>query len=159
MANTVRNSILNDIKEAKYYTIMFDCTPHVSHSEQISQVIRYVKKCGDMCEIKETFMDFIEISGKTGEYISQRIVEQLTLDGLDIGQCGQFYDNGSNMASNYNGVQARIAEMNHLAEFVPCLAHSLNLVGVHFASSCPEVVNLFGIIQKVFCFFVGSTTR
>lgn len=160
MANSVRNKILNDIKEAKYYTIMFDCTPDVSHTEQMSQVIRYVKQCGDVCEIKESFIDFLEVGGKTGEYISQRIMEKLTLDGLDIGHCrGQSYDNGSNMASTYKGVQARITEVNRLAEFVPCLAHSLNLVGVHSASSCPEAVSLFGIVQKVFVFFVSSTTR
>lgn len=160
MAKTVRKSILNDIKEAKYYTIMFDCTPDVSHKEQMSQVIRYIKKTGDVCEIKESFIDFIEVAGKTGEYICQQIIEKLTVDGLDIKQCrGQSYDNGANMAGTYNGVQARIAAINDLAEFVPCLAHSLNLVGVHSASSCPEAINLFGLIQKVFCFFVGSTTR
>lgn len=160
MAKTVRNSILNDIKEAKYYTIMFDCTPDVSHTEQMSQVIRYVKRTGDVCEIKESFIDFIEVAGKTGEDICQQILEKLAIDDLDIGQCrGQSYDNGSNMAGIYKGVQARIAERNALAKFVPCLAHSLNLVGVHSASSCQEAVNLFGLIQKVYCFFVGSTTR
>ncbi|CAH1102310.1 unnamed protein product [Psylliodes chrysocephalus] len=63
------------------------------------------------------------------------------------------------MAGTYNGVQARITKRNGLAEFVPCLTHSLNLVGVHFPSSCQEAINLFRLIQKVFCFFVGSTTR
>ncbi|GBP94098.1 Zinc finger MYM-type protein 1 [Eumeta japonica] len=149
MAKTVKNSILNDIKEAKYYTIMFDCTPDVSHTEQMSQVIRYVKRTGDACEIKESFIDFIEVAGKTGEDICQQILEKLAVDDLDIGQCrGQSYDNGSNMASIHKGVQARIAERNELAEFVPCLAHSLNLVGVHSASSCQEAINLFGLIQK-----------
>ncbi|VEN56975.1 unnamed protein product [Callosobruchus maculatus] len=160
MAKTVRNSILNDIKEAKYYTIMFDCTPDVSHTEQMSQVIRYVKKTGNVCEIKESFIDFIEVAGKTGEIICQQILEKLTVDALDIDQCrGQSYDNGSNMAGIYKGAQARIAERNELAEFVPCLAHSLNLVGVHSASSCQEAINLFGLIQKVYTFFVGSSTR
>nr|CAH7732522.1 unnamed protein product [Callosobruchus chinensis] len=160
MAKTVRNNILNDIKEAKYYTIMFDCTPDVSHTEQMRQVIRYVKKTDDVCEIKESLIDFIEVAGKTGEVICQQILEKLTVDDLDIGQCrGQSYDNGSNMAGIYKGVQARIAERNELAEFVPCLAHSLNLVGVHSASSCQEAINLFGLIQKVYSFFVGSTTR
>lgn len=84
----------------------------------------------------------------------------MAVDHLDIGLCrGQSYDNGSNMASIHKGVQARIAERNELAEFVPCLAHSLNLVGVHSASTCQEAINLFGLIQKVYCFFVGSTTR
>ncbi|CAH0551080.1 unnamed protein product [Brassicogethes aeneus] len=139
---------------------MFDCTPDVSHTEQMSQVIRYVKRTGDVCEIKESFIDFIEIAGKTGEDICQQILEKLGVDDLDIGQCrGQSYDNGSNMAGIHKGVEARIAERNELAEFVPCLAHSLNLVGVHSASSCQEAINLFGLIQKVYCFFVGSTTR
>lgn len=50
----------------------------------------------------------------------------------------------SNMASIHKGVQARIAEKNELAEFVPCLAHSLNLVGVNSASSCQEAINYLG---------------
>nr|CAI5851170.1 unnamed protein product [Callosobruchus analis] len=156
MAKTVRNGILNDIKEAKYYTIMFDCTPDVSHTEQMSQVIRYVKRNGDVCEIKESFIDFIEVVGKTGQDICQQILEKLAVDDLDIGQChGQSDDNGSNMASIHKGVQARIAEKNELAEFLPCLADSLNLVGVHSASLCQEAINLFGLIQKVYCFFRG----
>ncbi|XP_018574116.1 uncharacterized protein LOC108913121 [Anoplophora glabripennis] len=119
LAKTVRNSILNDIKEAKYYTIMFDCTPDVSHTEQMSQVIRYVKRTGDVCEIKESFIDFIEVAGKTGEDICQQILEKLAVDDLDIGQYrGQYYDNGSNMAGIHKGVQARIAERNELAHFL-----------------------------------------
>lgn len=163
MANTVQNSILKDIKEAKYYTIMLDCTPDdldVSHTEQISEVIRYVKKSSNVCEIKESFIDFIEIGGKTIEYIVQQIVEKLTLSGLDIGQCrGLSYDNSSNMSPTYKGVHAKIKEMSELVEFVPCLAHSLNLVGMNAVSSCPETVSLFGIVQKIFNFFVGYPTR
>ncbi|GBP70985.1 hypothetical protein EVAR_54419_1 [Eumeta japonica] len=72
-----------------------------------------------------------EVAGKTGEDICQQILEKIAVDDLDIGQCrGQSYDNGSNMASIHKGVQARIAERNELAEFVPCLAHSLNLVEI-----------------------------
>nr|XP_022921133.1 uncharacterized protein LOC111429458 [Onthophagus taurus] len=126
----------------------------------MSQVIRYEKRTGDVCEIKESFIDFIEIAGKTGEDICQQILEKLSVDDLDIGQCrGQSYHNGSNMAGIHKGVQARIAERNELAEFVPCVAHALNLGDVHSASSCQEAINLFGLIQKVYCFFVGSTTR
>ncbi|OWR44216.1 zinc finger MYM-type protein 1 [Danaus plexippus plexippus] len=66
-----------------------------------------------------------------------------------IGQCrGQSYDNGANMAGIHKGVQARIAERNELAEFVPCLAHSLNLVGVHSASSSQEAINFFGGVKN-----------
>nr|XP_022903845.1 zinc finger MYM-type protein 1-like [Onthophagus taurus] len=63
------------------------------------------------------------------------------------------------MAGIYKGVQARVMEVNESAKFVPCLAHSLNLVGVHSASSSPDAISLFGLVQKLYCFFVGSTTR
>lgn len=63
----IRNSILNEIKEANYYAIMFDCTAHVSHTEQKSQIICYVTTTIDVCEIKECFIDFIEVAGKPGK--------------------------------------------------------------------------------------------
>ncbi|XP_044766148.1 uncharacterized protein LOC123322270 [Coccinella septempunctata] len=122
MAIKVRNNIINEIKEANYFTIMFDCTPDVSHTEQMSQVIRYLKRTESGYEIKESFIDFLEVDGKTGEYISQRILDKLQADDLDVEKCrGQSYDNGSNMAGIYKGVQSRILRMNELAVFVPCL--------------------------------------
>jgi len=68
-------------------------------------------------------------------------------------------DNGSNMAGIYNGVQAHILRKNRLAVFVPCAAHSLNLVGVHAADKSPTVTTFFGIVQKVYTYFSGSTSR
>lgn len=161
MAEKVRAEILSEIVAARYFTVMFDCTPDVSHREQMSQVIRYVKISGSGdCEIKERFIDFIEVHGKTGEYIAGQILNKLHADGLDINNCrGQSYDNGSNMAGVYKGVQSRIQEKNKLAVFVPCLAHSLNLVGVHASSACTEASHVFGIVQRIFCFFVSSTMR
>lgn len=160
LSKTCKQKILQEIKEARYFTIMFDCTPDTSHTEQMSEVIRYVKIELGECIIKETFIDFIEVEGKTGEYLTNIILEKLRSDGLDLQQCrGQSYDNGSNMAGIHKGVESRIVQQNELAEFVPCMAHSLNLVGMHAASACTEAVKLFGTVQSVFNFFVNSTTR
>lgn len=51
---------LKQIKDAKYYAIMFDCTPDISRKEQMSQVIRYVKIKDGTCSAEESFIDFIE---------------------------------------------------------------------------------------------------
>lgn len=40
MSNNIRNKIINYIKEAKYYTVIMDCTPDISHNEQLSLMIR-----------------------------------------------------------------------------------------------------------------------
>ncbi|KAK9876414.1 hypothetical protein WA026_012728 [Henosepilachna vigintioctopunctata] len=55
--------------------------------------------------MKESFINSIEVAGKTGEDIAHQISEKLAVDDLDIGQCrGQSYDNGSNMASIHKRV-------------------------------------------------------
>lgn len=46
---------------------------------------------------------------------------------------GQSYDNAQNMSGIYNGLQAEIKKKSIRAEFVPCSAHSLNLVGTFVA--------------------------
>ncbi|GFX42116.1 zinc finger MYM-type protein 1 [Trichonephila clavipes] len=47
---------------------------------------------------------------------------------LDNGR-GQSFDNAANMSGRYNDVQAVPKEKNKFANYVPCTAHSLNLVG------------------------------
>ncbi|GFX17273.1 uncharacterized protein TNCV_1064751 [Trichonephila clavipes] len=47
---------------------------------------------------------------------------------LDNGR-GQSFDNAANTSGRYNDVQAVPKEKNKFANYVPCTAHSLNLVG------------------------------
>ena len=42
MATATLNEILKRVKAAKYYVIILDCTPDISHQEQMSLIIRYV---------------------------------------------------------------------------------------------------------------------
>jgi len=46
-----------------------------------------------------------------------------------------------------------------LAFYVPCIAHSLNLVGDCSAKECLEAINFFSILQKLYTFFTASTHR
>lgn len=55
----------------------------------------------------------------------------------------QSYGNASNMFDIYSGVQARIKSIITLADFVPCLAHSFNLLGKNAASCCYEANAFF----------------
>ena len=79
---------------------------------------------------------------------------------LSIMDCrGQSYDNASNMSGKYRGLQARISEVNPLAVYVPCSAHSLNLVGSCAAECCVNAPSFFGFVQTLFNFFSASTHR
>lgn len=160
-ATKVRRHILQDIKDAKYFSILFDCTTDVAHQEQLVQIIRYVHIDGNrQCSIKESFIDFINTREKTGEGLTKEILEKLVADCLDIKNVrGQSYDNGANMAGIYKGVQARILMLNNNAKFIPCTAHSLNLVGVHAAEVIPQMETFFATVQQIYNFFVGSSSR
>lgn len=160
LGKKVKNEALDRIKRSKYFSILFDCTPDVSHKEQLTEIIRYVRIIDKEVTIKETFIDFIATKEKKGVGLAGEITKKLFDDGLNINDCrGQGFDNGSNMAGIYNGVQAHILQKNRLAVFVPCAAHSLNLVGVHAADTSPTITTFFGIVQKVYTYFSGSTSR
>nr|XP_015907953.1 zinc finger MYM-type protein 1-like [Parasteatoda tepidariorum] len=112
MADRVLKRIVSDVKSAKFFSIIVGSTPDLSHTDQLTFVVR-----------------------------------------------GQSYDNSSNMADKYNSLQARIKNLNHLAEFVPCAAHSLNLVVVKAAEANDTIWDFFTFLQELFNFFSGSTHR
>jgi len=63
------------------------------------------------------------------------------------------------MAGIYSGVQSRIREINELAEFIPCAAHTLNLVGQNAACKILEGKLILGQVQSLYTFFSASTDR
>jgi len=160
LGQTVRNKILSKIKKAKYFSLLFDCTPDVSHNEQMAEVIRYVNIDNGKITVEESFIDFINTEEKTGDGLAMEILSKLKSDELDVQNVrGQGYDNGANMSGKYHGVQAVILNKNNLATYIPCAAHCLNLCGVHAASANVKVQFFFDVIQKIYTFFVKSTTR
>ena len=79
---------------------------------------------------------------------------------LDVGNVrGQGYDNGSNMKGKHQGVQKRFLDINPKALYMPCACHSLNLVVSDMAHSCVKAISFFGILQRIYALFSGSTKR
>ncbi|KAG8226744.1 hypothetical protein J437_LFUL004395 [Ladona fulva] len=158
--NRDRTEILAEVKEAKYFTIMFDSTPDFAHKDQTSQILHYVKLDGTQVQVIESFIDFLETEGKNAEDMTKLILDKIESDGLDIQNCrGQTYDNAAVMLGKHSGVQMRIKAVNQNAQFVACSNHSLNLVGVHAASVAVDSVTFFGTMERVFNYFSSSTHR
>lgn len=122
----------------------------------MSQIIRYVEIINGKSFIRESFIDFIITKEKTGQGLTNEIINKLKSDGLKIQDCrGQGFDNGANMAGRYNGVQAKINQINQYVRFVPCASHNLNLIGLHAAETSACMVTFFGIVQRIFVYFSG----
>lgn len=155
LGESVRRKILSEIKEAKYFSIMLDSTPDITHEDQISEVLRYVHIDENRnIEIKEVFLRFLKVDKKEAVSLVNTILGALNEDEISINNCrGQAYDNAAVMAGLKGGVQQKIIEMNPKAVFVNCENHSLNLACVHASEVQPVVITFFGVLDKVFAYF------
>ncbi|KAL4085416.1 hypothetical protein QTP88_027275 [Uroleucon formosanum] len=157
MAHKVQNQIIDEVKKAKYYAIIIDSTPDISHIDQLSIILRYTLDSGKPVE---RFIEFIPNTGHKAQDMIDALIKTFDKHDIDINNCrGQSYDNASNMSGVYNGLQAKIKQLNSLAYYVPCSAHSLNLVGECAAVCCKEGSNFFLFLQKLYTFFSASTYR
>ncbi|KAJ0179288.1 hypothetical protein K1T71_005000 [Dendrolimus kikuchii] len=142
MASHVKTKIVEKIINNKYYSIILDCTRDVSP------------------EIEEHFIGFIAVEKTTAESLTNYIITELEQLGISLQNCrGQGYDNGANMRGEKSGVQKRIIEINPLAYFLPCGSHSWNLILGDAASSCVQAKSFFGLLQRLYTLFAGSSQR
>ncbi|KAL4082575.1 hypothetical protein QTP88_027605 [Uroleucon formosanum] len=156
MKNKIMKTIINEVKNAKYFSIVVDSTPDISHTDQLSLIYRYVLNGIPV----ERFIQFIPNTGHKSKEIADAVLKAIHEHGLDIKNCrGQSYDNASNMSGKYSGLQARMKEVSPLAEYAPCSAHSVNLVGQCAADSSQESTAFFCLMQNIYVFFSSSTSR
>uniref|UniRef100_H3A3S2 HAT C-terminal dimerisation domain-containing protein n=1 Tax=Latimeria chalumnae TaxID=7897 RepID=H3A3S2_LATCH len=130
----VLNTILTERNETIYFSIICDATPDISHTEQNVLIVRYMHKDKDTGDWKiyERFIEFFDLAKKHGQEITEILLQRL---------------------------QKHIHENPPLATYSPCACHSLNLVGVHAAQSCPEIATFFGRVNRLYVFFSGSPER
>jgi hypothetical protein len=82
MSQKIKSEIINMLNEAKYFSLILDCTPDIGHIEQMSIIVRFVRKHSE--EVREHFLGFIEIDDKTGAGLAKRIVEELENLNINI---------------------------------------------------------------------------
>ncbi|KAB0805389.1 hypothetical protein PPYR_02359 [Photinus pyralis] len=157
MAKKVIHSITSQVKKAMYFSIIVDSTPDISHMDQLTFILRFVDEKGD---IQERFFGFLKIDGHDAAHLENVVLTYLQDLTLNIDYCrGQAYDNAANMSGKYTGQQARIQAQVDTATYVPCSAHSLNLIGISAAESCSGALHYFNFVQNVYTFFSSSTRR
>ena len=109
LSKKVKNIILQEMREAKYFAIMCYSTPDISYTDQMTLKVRYVTIKNSIAQMKESFSTFFPLSGKTAAEISQSILDELELNKLDVMMCmEQGYDNASAMSGILAGVPQTI---------------------------------------------------
>lgn len=126
MATTVLSEIMDEIREAEYFSISLDETSDISRTEQISVCLRIVS---ENLTANEHFIGFFSTPNTKAETLFDLVNEIFVLHKLPLSKLrGQCYDGASNVSGKISGLQSRIREEEPRALFVHCNAHNLNLV-------------------------------
>lgn len=72
--NSIRSDIIAEVQQTKLYSIIADKVTDVANKEELSLVLRYVLNN----EVKEVFVDFIEVERITGEVLAKSILDWLS---------------------------------------------------------------------------------
>ena len=154
----IRTRILNEVRDAPFFSIMADEATDAANKEQLAISVRYVKEATR--SIEERFLGFSEcVTGVTGEAIADRILQhlvdwQLPADNL----IGQTYDGAGAMAGRKKGAAARITQLYPKALYTHCNAHVLNLCVVK-CCRIREMQNAMDTADRICRFFANSPKR
>lgn len=76
ISTKILEKIVEEIKPSKYFSIILDCTPDLSHKEQLS-VTDEIVSLEESPQIKKHLMGFLVAEESTGESLSSLILKRL----------------------------------------------------------------------------------
>jgi hypothetical protein len=145
--NYVLNTkIDNEILASTFISWQVDETTDISCKSQLSVIFRFVNSG----KILERFRGFFDVStGRTAEHLFQLLISKFNKYELKNKLIAQTYDGAAIMASELNGLQAKIKSFAPQAIFTNCYA----------CNSIQQVRIFFSTLSGFSAYFSKSTKR
>ena len=142
-----KDTLIKDIKESKFFSFLADEASGCSNQVQLSFVLRFVDKDG---QIREELLGFLHFElGLSGKPLDETILTEFGNLTLDINNCrGQGYDGAASVFCHINGLSAHILRINEKSVYTHCHSHQLNLV-VTASYSIQYVRNVLDQIKEL----------
>ena len=163
------SKIIGNVKKAKFFSVLFDETTDISHTSQMSIVLRYVVDN----VIREDFIGFLDcrkenvsaVDGEnvepilSGKVLGETVLGELKKFDLNMNYCvGIGTDGCSVMVSKQKGAIVEIQKTAINAIRCPCFNHALNL-SLSKSSDVSFIRNVIGVMREIISFSTSSSKR
>ena len=138
MAKSVLREIVDQIKQAGFYSLLADECTDIANKEQLTICLRWID---DKLQPNEEFVGFYEIPYTNAETIATVIKDVLFRIGLPLRSCrGQCYDGAGPMTGIKNGLGVIIQREVPTAHLTHCHGHALSLA-VHDTTKGSKILS------------------
>nr|XP_016446758.1 PREDICTED: zinc finger MYM-type protein 1-like [Nicotiana tabacum] len=138
--------IIEDL-DGNFFGILVDESKDISHKEQMTFVLRYVNKEG---EVIERFVGIIHVNDTSAQSLKKKIDSFLLYHSLSSSQIRRKdYDGASNMQGELRGLKTLIMNETPSAHCIHYFAHQLQLTLVALVVKHSDVNDFFCIVTNV----------
>lgn len=161
MNDIVVSKIVERIEYTNTYAVILDSRQDASKKECTTVLVRFVEhepqeSTKNQVKPQERLVKIFTSGDTTGENLSKEILKTFKEIGINLkGMVGQSMDGAGNMRWKYSGVKSYIIRECPNAMYIWCCSNRFSLVVEKSMGICPEMRNVFSLLQEIYVFMSG----